>query len=78
MRVLGPIILISALSVPHVGELLTLSDAVAPQLVGHDHPRDTLQTLQKPAEEALCDTGIVPVLNKNVEHNTILIDGRQR
>jgi hypothetical protein len=75
MRVLGPIIQISALSVLHVGKQFTLSDAIAPQLVGHDHPRDILQTLPKPPGEALGGTGIAPGLHKNVEHNAILIDG---
>ena len=45
MRVLGPIVQISALSVLDAGEQLTLGDAVGPQLVGHDHPRQILQTL---------------------------------
>src|SRR5580658_4763752 len=56
------------------GKQLTLSDAIAPQFVGHDHPRHILQTLQQPHEEALCRIGIPPGLNEDVEHNTILID----
>ena len=75
MRVLGPIVQISALSVLDAGKQLTLSDAIAPQLVGHDHPRHVLQTLQKPPEEALRGVGIAPGLNEDVEHNAILIDG---
>jgi hypothetical protein len=38
MRVLGTIVQISALSVLDTGKQLTPSDAIAPQLVGHDHP----------------------------------------
>ena len=57
------------------GKQLTLSDAIAPQLVGHDHPRHILQTLQQPREEALCSIGITPGLNQDVEHDTLLIDG---
>ena len=49
--------------------------AVAPQLVGHDHPRCVLQTLQKSPEEALGRVAIAPILNKNVEDNAMLIDG---
>jgi hypothetical protein len=75
MRVLGSIIQISALSVLDAGKQLTLSDAIAPQLVGHDHPRHILQTLQKPLEEALRGVGIAMGLNEDVEHNAILIDG---
>jgi len=52
MQVLGPIIQISALSVLNAGKQLTLSDAIAPQFVGHDHPRYIVQALQKPPEEA--------------------------
>ena len=75
MRILGPIIQIPTLSVLDAGKQLTLSDAVASQLVGHDYPRHVLQTLQKPPKEALRRVGIAPGLNKNIEHDTILIDG---
>jgi hypothetical protein len=75
VRVLGPIMQISALPMLDGGKQLTLSDAVAPQLVGHDHPRDILQTLQKPPEEALRGVPIAPGLNEDVENNAILIDG---
>ena len=47
MRILGPIVQISALSVLDAGKQLTLSDTIAPQLVSHDHSREVLQTLQK-------------------------------
>jgi hypothetical protein len=53
-----------------------LSDTVASQLVSHDHPRHILQTYQQPPpEEALGSIGIAPVLNKDVEHNAVLIHG---
>jgi hypothetical protein len=45
IRVLGPIVQISALSVLDAGKQMTLTDAIAPQLVGHGHPRYILQTL---------------------------------
>jgi hypothetical protein len=66
MRVFGLVIQISALSVLNAGKQLTLSDAIAPQLVGHDNPRHILQTLQIPPEEALRSVGIAPGLNENV------------
>ena len=47
MRVPGPIVQVSALSVLDAGKQLTASDTIASQLVGHDHPREVLQTLQK-------------------------------
>ena len=49
MRVLGPIVQISALSMLDARKQLTLSDAIASQFVGHDHPRHILQTLQQVA-----------------------------
>ena len=52
-----------------------LSDAVALELVGHDHPRRILQALQQPSEEALGGIGISPILDKDVEHNALLVDG---
>jgi hypothetical protein len=52
---------------------LALSDTVAPQLIGHDHPRFILQTLQQPFEEAICRLSIAPGLNTDVEHNSMLI-----
>jgi hypothetical protein len=42
MGVLGAIVQILALSVLDARKQLTLSDAVAAQLVGHDHPRRIL------------------------------------
>jgi hypothetical protein len=66
MRVLGPIVEVSALSVLDTGKQLTLSDAVASQLFGHDHSRHILQTLQKPPEEALRGVGIASSLNEDV------------
>lgn len=52
-----------------------LSNAIAPKLVGYNHPRHVLQTLQQPVEEALRRVAITPSLNENIEHNSILIDG---
>ena len=56
------------------GKQMTLSDAVASQLVSHDHPRQILQAFQQSSEEALGGVGIAPGLNEDVEHNAILID----
>jgi hypothetical protein len=59
----------------NTGKQLALSDAVASQLVSHDHSRHVLQALEQSPEEALGSIGISPVLNKDVEHNTVLIHG---
>ena len=55
------------------GKQLTLSDAITPLRVGHDHPRHILQTLQQPGEDELCGIGITPGLNEDIEHNAVLI-----
>jgi hypothetical protein len=60
------------------GKQLALSNAVASQLVSHHSPRHILQTLQQAPEEPLGGFGIASLLNKDVEHNAILIHGRQR
>ena len=54
---------------------MTLGDAIAAQLVGHNHPRFILQTRQQPFEEAFRCLAIAPGLNEDIEHNAILIDG---
>jgi len=63
------------LSVRDTGKQLTPSDAVAPDLVGHDHSRQISQTLQKPPEESLRGPGITADLNEEVDYNPVLIDG---
>ena len=57
------------------GKQFALSDAVASQFVSDDHSRQVLQALQQSPEEALGSIGVAPVLNKDVEHNTVLIHG---
>jgi hypothetical protein len=52
-----------------------LSDTIASQLVSHDHSRHILQPRQQPPQETLGSIGIAPVLNKDVEHNAVLIHG---
>ena len=56
-------------------EQTALSDAVASQLVSHDHSRQVVQSRQQPSEEALGSIGIASVLNKDVKHNAVLIHG---
>jgi hypothetical protein len=73
MRVLSPIVQISALSVFNLGEKLALCHAVASQLVGHDHARHILKTFQQPSKESFGGFGIPPRLDEDVEHDAILI-----
>ena len=73
MRVLGAVVQIPALSVFDAGKQMALRGAVASRLVGHDHPRHILQSLQQSSEETLGSVGITPILNQNVEHDSVLI-----
>jgi len=75
MRVLGPVVQISALSVLDAGKELALRNAITPQLVGHDHPRHILQIPQQASEEAPRRFGVAAGLNEDVEDDTILING---
>jgi hypothetical protein len=56
-----------------VGKQVALCHAVASQLVGHDHPRHMVQSLQQAPDEALGGFGISALLNEDVEHNAVLI-----
>src|ERR1700676_4791863 len=58
-----------------VGKQMALCHAVASQLVGNEHPRYVVQTLQQAPEEALGGFGIPAFLNEDVEHNAVLIHG---
>src|ERR1700678_1479752 len=73
MRVLDAVVQIPALSVLDAGQQMALRDAVASQLVGRDHPRHILQSLQPSSEETLGSVGITPILNQTVEHDVVLI-----
>src|ERR1700692_574317 len=54
---------------------LELGDAVASQLIGHDHARHVLKVFQQPSKETFGCFGIPPRLNEDVEHDAVLIHG---
>ena len=56
------------------GKQSTLRNTIAPQFVGHDYPWHILQTIQQSLEEPLRSVGMAPRLNKDIQHNAILID----
>jgi hypothetical protein len=58
----------------HLGKQVALGYAVASPLIGHDHARHILEALQQPPEEAFGGFAIPPLLHKDVEHHTILIN----
>ena len=53
---------------------IALRHTVASQLVGDDHPRLVLQSLEQPFEEALGGFRIAPFLNEDVQRNTMLVN----
>ena len=59
----------------NIREQLTFRHAVAPQLVGHNHPWNIMQTLQQAPKETLSSFAVAALLNRDVEHNAILIHG---
>ena len=75
MRVLRTVVEISALPMFDSRKQLTFRHTVAPQLVGHDHPRHIVQTRQQASEETLGCLAVAACLNEDVEHNAILIHG---
>jgi hypothetical protein len=54
---------------------LTLGNAVASQLIGHDHSWHILKAFQQPPKETFGCFGIPPRLNEDVEHDAVLIHG---
>lgn len=75
MRVLSSIVQVAALPVLDIGQKFVLRHAVAPQLVGYEDARHILQTLQEPLKEAPCRPAITALLDQDVEHDPVLIDG---
>ena len=54
---------------------LTPGEAVASQLVGHDHAWHIFKAFQQPSKETFGCLGIPPRLNEDVEHDAVLIHG---
>ena len=75
MRVLGTIVEVAALSMLDTGQQASLCHTIASQLIGDDHSRHKLQALQQTLEEPLGGFPITPLLDQNIEHDTILIHG---
>ena len=73
VRVLCPIVEISACSVPHIGQHLSLRDAVAPQPIGHNASGLVAEPGQQAPEEALRGRGGPPLLNEDAGHDPVLV-----
>jgi hypothetical protein len=57
------------------GKEFAVGDAVAAQLIGHDHARHILKAFQRPSKESFGGFGTPPRLNEDVEHDAALIHG---
>jgi hypothetical protein len=74
MRILSTIVEVATLSMLDIRQE-ELRHAIASQLVGDDHSRHILQALQQTLEEAPGGFPIAPLLDQNIEDDTILIHG---
>ena len=75
MRILGPVVQISALPVFNIGKQLTLRHTVAAQLVGDENARHILQTLRQTPEETLCCPRVAAALHQDIEYDPVLVNG---
>ena len=63
------------MAVLDIGQQASLRHAIASQLVGDDHARHILQAFQQTLKEPLGGFSITPLLDQNIEDETILIHG---
>jgi hypothetical protein len=75
VRILSPVIEVTALTVLHVRKQLPLSDTVTSEFIRHDHSRFVFQAGEQTSEETLRRLTITATLNQNVEHYTVLVHG---
>jgi hypothetical protein len=75
MRVLGPVIKVSVLSMSNAGHDRPFRGGIAAQLVGNDHARTSPSGSQQLTEEPHCSEAVTLWLNKNIDDDAVLIDG---
>ena len=56
-----------------IGNQFSMYNAVASQLVRHNLPRLALMPIEQMSKKALCSLAITPVLEKHIDHFTILV-----
>jgi hypothetical protein len=74
MGVLGPVIQVLPAAMLHRRHQLAVSDLIAGQLVGHNHPRHLPQAVEQPTEKPLSRHRVAPRLHQDVEHVAVLVD----
>jgi hypothetical protein len=75
VRILSPVIEVTALTVLDLRKQLPSSDTVTSELIRHDHSRFVFQAGEQASEETLRRLTITATLNQNVEHYTVLVHG---
>jgi hypothetical protein len=73
MRILSSIIQVSARAMPNIRKDGTLSDAVTAHAISNEPPRFVFQPSREVLEEALGCRGIPPLLDKDIQHDLMLI-----
>src|ERR1700681_1533864 len=64
-----------ALSMLNLRKQLAPRHTIALKFIGHDHARLVIQALQQSSEKPFGSLAISPSLNKEVEHDAVLIHG---
>jgi hypothetical protein len=72
VRVFGPIVQVPVLAVFHAGQRLLCRRAIAPQVVGHDHPWHIQQVLEQLVEELLGSLCVTLTLHENIQRSSRL------
>src|SRR5436305_8249253 len=75
MRVLRSVIQIPVLSVSYLGHHHSFGGGITAQLVSNDHAWSMPSGSQQPAEETHGSKSITLSLHKDIDHDSMLIDG---
>ena len=74
MGVLGPVVEVLRAAMGHRRQKLAVSDLIASQLIGDNHPRHVSQTLEQLTEKPLGRHRVAARLHQDVEHVAVLVD----
>ena len=74
MGVLGPVVEVLRAAMGHRRQKLAVSDLIAGQLVGDNHPRHLSQALEQLTEKPLGRHRVAARLHQDVEHVAVLVD----
>ena len=74
MGVLGPVVEVLPAAMGHRRQKLAVSELIAGQLVGDNHPRHLSQALEQLTEKPLGRHRVAARLHQDVEHVAVLVD----